>query len=105
MKYTVKARHEITYPDGTFRGGPGYVIDTTNWWDREVLARQGSALQPARSRQVPVDGVDMSKLAPPVEEAGGAQPAPAKKKATKKKAAKKPGLLERLKKSVEGGDA
>tara|TARA_R110002110_G_scaffold391904_1_gene605261 strand:- start:349 stop:600 length:252 start_codon:yes stop_codon:yes gene_type:complete len=83
MKYQVKSGRNITYPDGSFRGGRFYIVDG----DREpqTIAEQGDALERCRERQAVVSPVDASRLAPAEE----AKPKAAKKKTSKKKSAKK----------------
>lgn len=82
MKYRVKKGCELLYPDGSFRGDVGYVIDSMT--ERQTLTDQGDVLERCRDRQAVVSPRDESRM---VVEA--AKPKAAKKKTTKKKATKK----------------
>jgi len=74
-KYRVKKRMQLLYPDGSLRGGPGYVVDGGAASERGTLADQGDVLEPLRERSAVASPVDLSLLVP--------------KKVTKKKAKKK----------------
>jgi hypothetical protein len=79
-KYRVKKRAQLLYPDGSVRGGPGYIVDTNAAHDRDIVADQGDALEPLRKRFAAASPVDLSRV--------GAVTKPkkkVKKKATKKK--------------------
>jgi|TARA_A100000172_G_scaffold17068_1_gene9354 hypothetical protein len=82
MKYKVKKRAVLLYPDGSVRGELGYVIDTDLSHDREAFAAQPEIFVRAE-RTATVSPVLVSKFV--------AEPAPkkAKKKTTKKKTKKK----------------
>ena len=86
MKYQVKSGRNITYPDGSFRGGRFYIVDGNR--EPQTIEEQGDALERCRERQAVVSPVDAARLAP-VEEAKPKAAKKAKKKTTKKKAAKK----------------
>tara|TARA_R110000824_G_scaffold233426_1_gene421717 strand:- start:410 stop:664 length:255 start_codon:yes stop_codon:yes gene_type:complete len=82
-KYRVKKRMQLLYPDGSPRGGPGYVVDGSAGSERETFADQGDVLEPLRERSAVPSPVDLSLLVPqPVTK-------PKAKKKAKKKAAKK----------------
>ena len=98
MKYRVKKKSVLRYPDGTLRGEAGYVIDGAASAERATLRDQADALERCPDRQTPVSPFDPTRLAAsaspqagaaaaPVDEAPAA--APVAKKAAKKKAAKK----------------
>lgn len=83
-KYRVKKRMQLLYPDGSPRGGPGYVVDGNAGSERGTLADQGDVLEPLRERSAVVSPVDLSKF-----EAASSEPKTAKKKTAKKKKASK----------------
>lgn len=102
MKYRVKKRREITYPDGSPRGGQGYIIDGSKWYERATVEAFGDALEPAE-RQSVVTEADLEKLAKPQ-----AAPKPAKKAAKKKaarKAPRKPSAASKAPDGVAEGEA
>jgi len=83
MKHQDKSGCELTYPDGSFRGGRFYIVDGAR--EPQTIAEQGDALERCRDRQAVVSPVDASRLAPAEE----VKPKAAKKKTSKKKSAKK----------------
>lgn len=78
-KYKVRQGCELLYPDGSVRGGRGYVVDSLV--EPETVAAQADSLQRS-GRQSVVSPVDASRLV-------AAEPKPKPKKKAKKKAAKK----------------
>ena len=83
-KYRVKKRMQLLYPDGSLRGGAGYVVDGNAGSERGTLADQGDVLEPLRERSAVVSPVDLSKFV-----AAAPTPKKAKKKTAKKKTTKK----------------
>jgi hypothetical protein len=81
MKYRVKKRSQLLYPDGTLRGEAGYIVNTDLAHDRDVLSSQGSVLE-RTGRSAKTSPVLMSRMEV-------SEPKKAKKKTTKKKATKK----------------
>jgi hypothetical protein len=73
MKYRVKKRCQLLYPDGSVRGEAGYIVDLAQPFERETLAQQEAVLERCRDRQAPASPVDLEKM----QAAYGAAPAPA----------------------------
>jgi hypothetical protein len=76
MKYRVKKRCQLLYPDGTVRGEAGYVIDSSSAIEFETIDRQGQVLEPCRDRQTPASAFDVSKLMQPYDSSAQAAKAP-----------------------------
>jgi hypothetical protein len=85
-KLRVRKHAQLLYPDGSVRGGRGYIVDTNTDHDRDIVADQGDVLEPVRERSAVASPVDMTKMGVPAP--AGAPPSSSKKKA-KKKATKK----------------
>ena len=94
-RFKVKEGCTLLYPDGSRRGGAGYVVDDTGSHESYALSGQKDKLEPcaAYKSSGSVDFVKMVALNIGDTSVLGDEPkAPAKKKAkkkTKKKAAKK----------------
>ena len=89
MKLRVKKRQQLLYPDGSVRGGPGYVVDTSASYDRDIMESQGDVLQPTGERSSPASPVDLNRLQLPSVEAVLTPPKKGKKTKAKKAAKKK----------------
>lgn len=62
MKYRVKKKCQLLYPDGSVRGEAGYVVDSSTALELETIDRQGHVLEPCRDRQTPASPVDLARL-------------------------------------------
>lgn len=101
MKYRVKKKSTLLYPDGSIRGMGGYVVDSRARYERITVAEQADVLE-RTFRQAQPSPVDLRRLAAsasPSVEAADSFPAESPQvveerqdtepKATKKKAKKK----------------
>tara|TARA_R110000751_G_scaffold265735_1_gene364815 strand:- start:1002 stop:1244 length:243 start_codon:yes stop_codon:yes gene_type:complete len=64
MKYQVKSGCEITYPDGSFRGGRFYIVDGER--EPQTVIAQGDSMELCRDRQSPASPVIAAKLIPKI---------------------------------------
>lgn len=92
MKYRVRKGHQLLYPDGTPRGGRGYVVDGDCPHERGTLLGQSAALEQISERQAVPSVRDLDRLAGESEPVTSA-PAPKKAKAKRKKTS----ILKRIK--------
>jgi len=110
MKYRVRKRCQLLYPDGTLRGERGYVVDGGDWKERRTLEEQAGVVERIPDRQTPASPRDLDRLtsSAPVEEAEpitliliceDEEPAKekAKEKPRPKKKKKRKGILRRKK--------
>ena len=94
-KFVVKTGCILLYPDGSRRGGAGYVVDDKGSQESHALSGQKDKMEPCAD-YISSDSVDFVRMVAPVSVieavedslADGAPKKKAKKK-TKKKAAKK----------------
>ncbi len=89
MKYRVSKRQQLLYPDGTWRGDSGYVVDGDDPLEHRTLVEQGGCLEPLRDRQTSPSPRDVDRL--------GAVVAEPTAKPAKKKKAKRKSILKRIK--------
>lgn len=98
MKYRVRKRCQLLYPDGTLRGDRGYVVDGGDWKERRTLEEQADVLERIPDRQTPASPRDLDRLtsSAAVEEA---EPVTAEEPAEEKPKPKKKrkGILRRKK--------
>lgn len=62
MKYRVKKKCQLLYPDGSVRGEAGYIVDSSTALEFETIDRQGDVLEVCRDRQTPASPVDLARL-------------------------------------------
>ena len=62
MKYRVKKKCQLFYPDGSVRGEAGYIVDSSTALEFETIDRQGHVLEVCRDRQTPASPVDLARL-------------------------------------------
>jgi len=62
MKYRVKKKCQLFYPDGSVRGEAGYIVDSSTALEFDTIDRQGDVLEVCRDRQTPASPVDLARL-------------------------------------------
>lgn len=87
VKMMVKQGCVLLYPDGSLRGGPGYVVDDEATHEAHALAGQSDKLEPCAAF-ISADAARIERLTVPHAESVSRSVSP-KKKAKKKKASKK----------------
>ena len=86
VKMMVKQGSVLLYPDGSLRGGAGYVVDNEASHEGHALAGQLDELEPCAAF-VSADAAVVGRLTAPHAES--VTPPPASKKKAKKKSKKK----------------
>ena len=73
MKLRVTKNSIISYPDGEFRGGTGYIVDSTGPYERWTLANfKGSFIRAERTAVA--SPVDLDKLSEAATSAASVEP-------------------------------